>query len=231
MRTITLILITVIITTINTAAQVNSRVSGRSGETTFGQLTISELDSLFLGKLDERKTNKKVITSYGMHIGQFKTLSGFASNTEAAVFVKSKNKSFELGVFLDNNDRYISGMAFSHKVFILRKYFNENSIIEPYVNYNLIYRVTYLDAPLSMYPERAEMMSVGKSRYASMEHYLGTGVEINVFKFFYINSNAGFGRYIGSIKKPCDPDPNTGIYKGGNGWSGMFKVTLGFRIP
>lgn len=217
-------------TTISAKAQVSMTVSNSTNDYANRQALLSDMDSLLVERFHHEDSANSVVSSYGVSIGEFQSMSGFSVSTEATIFIKNLNRSFELGIFFNNDNKELSGLSFTHKYFILRKKFNKNSSIEPYINYNFMYRITYLDKPLTMYPERAEIFGNDRSRYSSMEHYVGAGVEINAFKYVYINVSAGLGRYIGSIMKPCNPDLNTGYYEGGNGWSGILKLGVGFRL-
>lgn len=228
MKTITIILI--IGTAIAAKAQVSMNVNQEQQEYQLRQELVQDMDSLLYERFRYEDSINSLNRTFGLQIGEFQSLSGFSASTEATLFIKNQKKSFELGLFFDNDSRELSGMSFTHKYFLFRKKFDRNSFIEPYINYSFIYRVTYLDKPLTIYPDRIENTENDRSRYSSMEHYLGGGVEINASKYVYINISGGFGKYLGSIKKPCNPDPNTGYYEGGNGWSGIIKVGLGFRM-
>jgi hypothetical protein len=229
MKTITIILIT-IATATTAKAQVSMNVSAEQQEYNLRHELVQDMDSLLYEKLRYNDSIDALNRTYGFYVGEFQSLSGFSSSTEASLFIKNQKKSFELGIFFDNDSKELSGLSFTHKYFLFRSRFNQNSIIQPYINYNFIYRVTYLDKPLTIYPDRVEGTENDRSRYSSMEHYLGGGVEINAFKYVYINISGGIGRYLGSIKKPCNPDPITGYYEGGNGWSGVLKIGVGFRM-
>jgi hypothetical protein len=113
----------------------------------------------------------------------------------------------------------------------MKKYFDKKGIFEPYIFYNFIYRVTTLDCTLSKYPDLMKYLCPGKATYKSLEHALGIGLEINLSNYMYINCNIGFERYLGSIKKPCNPDQYTGIFDGGDGWGVFYKLGFGFRVP
>jgi hypothetical protein len=229
MKKITFILL-IAATIISAKAQVSMIVSDSMKEEAYRQALLNDMDSLMISRFHYEDSVNSKVSSYGVCIGEYKSMSGFSASTEATLFIKNQKKSFEVGLFFDNDSKELSGLSFTHKYFILRKKFNKNSSIEPYINYNFMYRVTYLDKPLTMYPERAEIFGNDRSRYSSMEHYLGAGFEINALKYIYINVSAGFGRYIGSIMKPCNPDPVTGYYEGGDGWSGVVKLGVGFRL-
>ena len=200
-------------------------------EDSLRQIYLNDMDSIILEKLFYVDSVNSIISSFGMQVSQFKTNDGFASSTEVMYFLKGRNKSIEMGLYFDDNTRFFQGLTFGHKYFIFRNRFNENTIFEPYLMYKFIYRVTTLKTTLSAHPERTWLIPVGEARYASMEHYAGAGVEINVSKNFYINTSVGFGRYLGSIKKPTNPDQYSGIYEGGDGWGGIYKIGLGIRIP
>ncbi len=172
-----------------------------------------------------------IVKCYGMQISQFNTSSGFGSGTEVSIYVKGRNKSLELGAYFDNGSKSLTGLSLCHKYFIMKNYFDKQGIIEPYLFYNFIYRSTTLDETLSKYPELIKCICPGKAVYKSLEHAIGFGLEINLLSYMYLNCNIGFERYLGSIKKPCNPDQYTGVYDGGDGWGAIYKIGFGFRIP
>ena len=56
------------------------------------------------------------------------------------------------------------------------------------------------------------------------------GFNINVGKRFLLDCGLGYGIYLGSIKKPSQPDPLTGEISGTSGGAVIFKTGFGFRF-
>jgi hypothetical protein len=192
----------------------------------------NERDSILLAEYIYADSVNSVIKYFGMAISDFNSGSGFKSGTEAAIYAKGRNKSMELGAYFDDETRTLSGLTMNYKWFILKNYFDKQGVIEPYIFYSFIYRATTYDKPLTMYPERLKYLKLeDKYRYNSIEHMFGIGLEVNLLNYMYINCCAGFGKYLGSIKKPVCYDQNYGKYQGSNGWGGYYKFGLGVRIP
>ena len=192
----------------------------------------NERDSILLAEYIYADSVNSIIKYFGMSINEFNSGSGFKSGTEAAMYVKGRNKAMALGAYFDDETRTLSALTMNYKWFILKNYFDKQGVIEPYVFYNFIYRVTTYNKPLTMYPERLKYLKLqDKYRYCSIEHTFGFGLEINLLNYMYIDCSAGFGRYLGSIKKPVCYDQNYGKYQGSDGWAGYYKFGLGVRIP
>jgi hypothetical protein len=165
-----------------------------------------------------------------MEINQFTTQSGFNPGMEAALFIRDYNKSLELGAYFDGKSLKLTGLSLTHKHYLLKKYFDNKKIFEPYVFYNFIYRSTILDTILTTKTILAKTICPDKATYTSLEHYAGIGIEVNVKNIMYFNGNIGVGGYIGSIKKPC-LDQNSIIYRGSSGLGVIVRFGFGFRIP
>jgi hypothetical protein len=108
---------------------------------------------------------------------------------------------------------------------ILRKDVILKNLIKPYIFYNLIYRKTSIT---ETYEDQAIKSDVGI--YTSMEHHLGIGSKINLSKSLYISCDLGFGPYLGSIKKPANPNQYTGEIVGTNGFGMIVGVGIGYYI-
>lgn len=197
----------------------------------FWTIAVMSQDSLLLRQLLIDQIEDSILNSVisaGIQISEFSTRSGFEPGIEALVFVKGKTKSIELGVYFDNETKTLTGISFGHKYFILQNYFDKEGVIEPYIFYNFIYRVTTLKSLLTT-NQYSILNSTLEPRYVSLEHYFGAGFEINFLNYFYINCNAGLGRFMGSIKNP-ELGESSDLYYGGNGWSGIYKFGIGVRI-
>jgi hypothetical protein len=161
-------------------------------------------------------------TRYGIEINQFITGSGFGSGTEAYLTVAPDHrKLLGMGVYYSPENKKITGLTVHHERSLIR--FDERNIpvILPYAFYNLIYRKTNI-------PEVKENQDQGGERvtYTSMEHHVGFGLRFNVWACIQIKTEAGYGIYLGSIKKPSTPDPITGEISGTSGFSGIAKIGI-----
>jgi hypothetical protein len=161
-------------------------------------------------------------TRYGIEISQFITGSGFASGTEIYVTViPDHKKNISLGFYFCSDQKKITGITIHHER-TLRRYADHQKVV-PYAFYNMIYRIT-----------KTREVSANKdleavnATYRSMEHHLGIGLRINVAKDFYLNSALGYGVYLGSIKKPSEPDPVTGEIMGKSGFGAIAKIGIAY---
>jgi hypothetical protein len=64
--------------------------------------------------------------------------------------------------------------------------------------------------------------------YTSLEHHLGVGAKVRLGSGFYAKTEAGFGIFLGSIRRPSDPDKITGEIHGTNGFGSIVKVGFGY---
>ncbi len=175
-------------------------------------------------------STKDIKLTYGLEINRFTSNSGFKPGIEFSFFVKGSDsrRSLEVAGFFDTETKNIAGLSLNHKYMLLKKRSGRSSSFEPYLFYCLTYRSTTVNGPLTIYPEIARQLGVGKSKVSSLEHHIGLGLKMNLKNSIYFHCDLGYGCYLGSIKKPTIPDEETGIYSGGNGW-GIFS-RFGFGI-
>jgi hypothetical protein len=164
-------------------------------------------------------------TRFGFEINQFSSASGFKSGAEAHFTVRPSNRSqVGFGVYFDNQSQRITGVTISHKRMLRNYKRNSNPVVEPLFFYNFIYRKSNM----------AELLADGNTgsfvTYTSMEHHLGFGLNINVFSKISIQGQAGYGLYLGSIKKPSTPNPITHEITGSNGWGSIIKFGIGYHL-
>jgi hypothetical protein len=170
---------------------------------------------------------------YGIEINQFSSNSGFRPGLEITLFAGGRNdkRSFELAGYFDTESNRMTGLSFHHKYMFLKKHNRNSRLLEPYIFYNFIVRRTRLDEPLAKDPERALSFGYsGKTTYISMEHHIGLGVAWNITNKLYFHFDFGYGRYLGSIKKPFLASKLTGMYAGGDGWGIFSKFGFGIEL-
>jgi len=173
-----------------------------------------------------------LILNYGLEVNQFSTGSGFKSGIEASAFVIEGNRrSLQLGLYIDSETQKVTGFSVNHKYVFLKNKIDRAFNIEPYFFYNFIYRVTNMSAPLAGNLEIAKILGYeGSTSYTSMEHHFGIGFKIKLFNSMFLHADAGYGRYLGSIKKPSAPDPMTSLIYGTNGWNIITKIGIGYNF-
>jgi hypothetical protein len=159
-----------------------------------------------------------------VELNEFVTNSGFKSSTELCIKANVNNKkTFALGIFFCPEIKKIGGISFHHEIFIFRNKVILNDLIEPHIFYNFIYEKISIPEVLANSRIKGNL-----TVYTSMEHHVGVGIKINIFKSLYATSEIGFGTYLGSIKKPSAPDPDTGEIRGTNGFGSLVKVGIGY---
>jgi hypothetical protein len=161
-------------------------------------------------------------TRYGIEISQFITGSGFASGTEIYVTViPDHKKNISLGFYFCTEQKKITGISVHHERSLLR-YASYRRVV-PYAFYNMIYRFTKIEeVSTTKDPEATTAL------YKSMEHHLGIGIRINLVKNLCFKSALGYGVYLGSIKKPSEPNPMTGEITGTNGFGPIAKIGVAY---
>ncbi len=164
--------------------------------------------------------------SVSLELNQFITNSGFASCTGLSIKVNSANKrSLAVGTFFSPELKRICGISFHHEIMLWREKQIMNNVIKPFIFYNFIYRKTTIPEILTDKRIKGDLVT-----YTSMEHYIGIGAKINMFKSLYGKCDLGFGTYLGSIKKPSAPDPIKGKILGTNGFGLLAEVGIGYRL-
>jgi hypothetical protein len=166
-------------------------------------------------------------TRYGFAFSQFTSGSGFQPGYEAQFSVQPSAKAkVSFGIFVDNETKKFSGITITHRRLLMANR-SKLPLCQPIIFYNFIYRKTTMPE-LSATTEIAG--SGNMATYTSLEHHLGFGLNINISKNISIESGLGYGLYLGSIKRPSNPDPITREISGTNGGSLIFKTGIGFRL-
>jgi hypothetical protein len=161
-----------------------------------------------------------------IELHQFITGSGFAPSTELCFKLNRDNKkAIAFGVFYCNEFTITSGISFHYEIMIFREEVILKNLIKPYVFYNLIYRKTSITKTIE---DKITKNNLGL--YTSMEHHVGIGSKINLSKSLYASCNLGFGPYLGSIKKPTNPNQYTDEIIGTNGFGIFAGVGIGCYI-
>jgi hypothetical protein len=159
-------------------------------------------------------------TRYGLEISQFITGSGFASGTELFITViPNYNMNLSLGIYYCTETKRISGFTVHHERVLIRN--SEFKTFVPYGFYNLIYRDTKIREVLANKDYQGDYVG-----YASIEHHFGIGIRYYLAKNLNVNCAFGYGVYLGSIKKPSEPNPVTNEITGTNGFGFITKIGI-----
>jgi hypothetical protein len=163
-------------------------------------------------------------TRYGVEISQFITGSGFMSGTEFIVTVFPDNiKNLSFGLYYCPERKKITGITI-HQEMTLKK-FSSGNYVTPYAFFNLIYRRSRIREVL---PDKNELGEY--AMYKSIEHHLGIGLRIRIVNNLNFKFALGYGLYLGSIKKPSEPDPLTGEIRGTNGFGVIAKTGIAYTF-
>jgi hypothetical protein len=162
-------------------------------------------------------------SKYGLELSQFITESGFAPGTEVIVTVFPDNiKNLSFGLYFCPERKKITGVTI-HQEMTLKKFACDKRVT-PYAFFNLIYRRTKIR-------DNADKGDTGEfGMYKSIEHHLGVGVRIKIANDLYFKGAVGYGLYLGSIKRPSDPDPITGEVRGTSGPGAIAKIGLAYKF-
>ena len=177
---------------------------------------------VFSSTLKAQDLENKGKTHYGIEITQFITGSGFSSGTEAYFIVIPDNKKqISLGIIYCSEYKKITGISVHHERTLMRIKHGKIPVITPYAYYDLIYRKNTIREVLMDKEKIGDMVT-----YTSMEHHVGVGARFRVGAGFSLKTEAGYGVYLGSIKKPSSPNPFTGEISGTNGFGILAKIGL-----
>jgi hypothetical protein len=178
--------------------------------------------TVFANTLNAQNLDNKEKTHYGIELTQFVTGSGFSSGTEAYFIVIPDNKKqISLGIYYDTEYKKITGISVHHERTLMRIQQNKVPFITPYAYYDLIYRKNTIHEVFSDKEKTGDLVT-----YTSMEHHLGVGARFRLGAGFSLKTEAGYGLYLGSIKKPTSPNPVTGEVSGSNGFGMLAKIGL-----
>jgi hypothetical protein len=187
-------------------------------------LTVTLVSMMIISGIYGQTSGTLHRTRYGLELNQFITGSGFASGTEIYfTVIPDHKKNISLGLYFCPELKRITGITIHHER-VIGKYAIHKMIV-PYAFYNLIYRRT-----------RSKEVLANKDfgdyyvTYKSIEHHLGIGIRISMAKNVYFNSSLGYGVYLGSIKKPSEPDPLSGEVTGKNGFGAIAKVGFAYTF-
>lgn len=172
--------------------------------------------------------NGNTNTRYGISFSQFKSQSGFQPGYELHFIIQPSAKAnMGIGFFIDNETKEFEGITVTHQRMLFTNRY-KTPFFQPFIMYNFIYRKTHIQELV----ETEGGIGNGDNwvTYTSMEHYLGAGLNINLASHVALECGIGYGLYLGSIKRPSDPDPITREISGTSGSGIIFKTGIGFRF-
>jgi hypothetical protein len=173
----------------------------------------------------QEENENKSKTLYSIEFAQFNSGSGFQGGYEVHLNVQPSTKAtVSFGIFIDKESKKFSGITITHKRMLLAEK-TKASKIRPYIFYNFIYRKTNIP---ELTASDISNSSADLVTYTSMEHHLGLGFQVKVSNLISLNGGVAYGLYLGSIKRPSQPNPITREITGTSGGAILAKV--GFAI-
>jgi len=162
---------------------------------------------------------------------QAATASGYGRTYNLNVNYQKNQRVFEIGCLLSRTDQSFMGFEFLYKHFLgfnsLKFY---NRLVSPYLHYNFIFRspqeIIVNQSALKSQPLNTELMG-GQMR--TFEHAIGFGLQFRILSNLRLDTNVGFGIYLGSKYQGMTPS-TIGIHKDNYGFVPSFKVGLGYHL-
>jgi len=185
--------------------------------------TIALINLIFISSMGQEES-LALNNKYLFEINHFITGSGFKGGIEAFFKYEPDNKkNLGIGLYFCPELKKLAGISIHHERLI--GYKNPGQLFTPYAFYNLIYRKTTTNEVLVHDDRMGDLVT-----YSSMEHHLGLGARLKLSPTLYVKFDTGYGVYLGSIKKPSEPNPVTGEVTGSNGFGIIVKAGLGFSL-
>lgn len=170
---------------------------------------------------------------YGISVCAINSGSGHGFGISMNAFVSKGRKSLEAGAIYQESEDKISGADIKYKIFLIR---NEDFIygrksVFPYIQYNLIYHKARACTPVILNVNKSTIEPQGSvpGIVATIEHYASLGFHCKLYGGIYADSNIGLGIYTGSIDKQNKPQW-PGLHKDNFGFTGSFKIGIGYRF-
>jgi hypothetical protein len=167
--------------------------------------------------------------NYCIYANLFNTSSGFKPGISLNAAFNENRSLLGLGVFFDTETGKFGGFNVLHEIRLGKKINRKTPFVAPYLFYNLIYRITYINKLQVVNPNFQPPLDNTQVRYASIEHYVGPGITIKLSRSIFIQTSLGFGCYLGSIKKAIEVE-SMALKKGGNGFSILEKTVVGYNF-
>lgn len=157
----------------------------------------------------------------------------------AGLNIVQARRTYELAVIIDDEEG-INGAEFVHKIFLNKKnssddYCITNYSFRPYIVYNLVYQRAVSqqqkDNNLIIYgSDYYSVLSIEKpEKVTTIKHYIGIGVERDIFSHLFINASAFTGIHLGKNNNNNKIDPTKAQHQE-NAYSWNVKFGFGYRF-
>ncbi len=161
-----------------------------------------------------------------IELSQFITGSGFSSGTRMNIMIENNsNRNLAFGIIYDYEYQKLVGISAHHETMLFKNRDISKGMIKPYLFYNFIYRRTTIPELGPYLQSEGELVT-----YTSHEHHFGVGIRMEFLDRLYLDTDFGYGVYLGSIKEPAVINQLTGEVGGTNGLGIIAQVGIGYCI-
>jgi hypothetical protein len=195
------------------------------------KITIIKIACIFCITNIGAQSNINYSSSYGSNLYLSETGSGYGLSTNSNFYVQEYNRTFELGLILNDKHCNISGLDFTYKHFLgFRSAHLYDKPLTFFIYYNFIYRI-----PATIINTNSGLKSAPvdtflfNNKITTFEHYVGLGVKLRLKEKFYFEMSTGFGVYLGSRYKGSTPK-TWGFHLNNHGYVPSFKMGVGLQF-
>lgn len=157
----------------------------------------------------------------------------------AGLNIVQARRTYELAIIIDDVEG-INGAEFVHKIFLnkkknLEEYCIGDYSIRPYIVYNLVYQRVIsqeqIDNNLIIYgSDYYQVSNIEKpEKVTIIRHYIGLGVERDIFSHLFVNASAFTGIHLGKNNNNNKIDPTKNQHQE-NAYSWNVKFGFGYRF-
>lgn len=148
-------------------------------------------------------------------------------------------RTYELAVIIDENEG-VNGAEFVHKIFLNRNKGNDEYNVKdfslrPYIVYNLVYQRSISKTQLNnnLIIDGNDYYSVSgleePVKVTTIEHYIGLGIERDIFQHIFVNANLFTGIHLGKNNNNNKLDASKDQHQE-NAYSWIVKFGFGYRF-
>lgn len=160
-------------------------------------------------------------------------------NLSAGFNCVMERRTYELAVIIDQEEG-INGAEFTHKIFLNKNSSEDNFNIgnyslRPYVVYNLVYlrAISQRQLDNNLIIDGSDYYAVADledpEKVTTIEHYIGLGIERDIFSHIFINANVFTGIHLGLNNNNNKIDPSKDQHQE-NAYSWNVKFGFGYRF-
>ena len=195
--------------------------------------TLIMVTAITLTVKSQYSKEKEHDSHYAMNVSSIHSGSGHGHGISVNTSIQKGRKSLEIGAIYQSRQNKISGADLRYKIFT--GHFNDflfgKKFVSPYFQYDLIYQKVTVNIPtvISRGKSTIELPDNEPGTVGTMEHYASLGMQLKLYKNFYIDSSIGLGVYIGSLDKENMAD-SFGIHKDNYGFTASLKTGIGYRF-